>query len=57
LLVFYLLMRRLPTLLNTAGQTPKSASLIALMLPVGSLVGAIGGRDVARHQMRISAAN
>ena len=31
LLVIYLLTSWLPTLLNTAGQTPKSASLIALM--------------------------
>ncbi len=42
LLVFYLLTSWLPTLLNSAGQTPKSASLIALMLPIGSTVGAIG---------------
>lgn len=41
LLVFYLLTSWLPTLLNSAGQTPKSASLIALMLPIGSTVGAI----------------
>ena len=41
LLVFYLLTSWLPTLLNTAGQTPRSASLIALMLPIGSTVGAI----------------
>jgi MFS transporter, AAHS family, 4-hydroxybenzoate transporter len=38
---FYLLASWLPTLLNTAGQSPKSASLIALMLLVGSTVGAI----------------
>ena len=41
LLVFYLLTSWLPTLLNTAGQTPRSASLIALLLPIGSTVGAI----------------
>jgi AAHS family 4-hydroxybenzoate transporter-like MFS transporter len=41
LLVFYLLTSWLPTLLKEAGQTPQSASLIALMLPVGSTVGAI----------------
>lgn len=41
LLVFYLLTSWLPTLLNTAGFTPKSASLIALMLPIGSTVGAV----------------
>ena len=41
LLVFYLLTSWLPTLLNTAGFTPKSASMIALMLPIGSTVGAI----------------
>jgi AAHS family 4-hydroxybenzoate transporter-like MFS transporter len=42
LLVFYLLTSWLPTLLNSAGQTSKSAALIALMLPIGSTVGAIG---------------
>ena len=42
LLVFYLLTSWLPTLLNSAGQDMSSASLIALMLPVGSTVGAIG---------------
>jgi AAHS family 4-hydroxybenzoate transporter-like MFS transporter len=41
LLVFYLLTSWLPTLLNSAGQSMASASLIALMLPVGSTVGAI----------------
>lgn len=41
LLVFYLLTSWLPTLLNSAGFTPKSASLIALMLPIGSTVGAV----------------
>lgn len=41
LLVFYLLTSWLPTLLNTAGFNPKSASMIALMLPIGSTVGAI----------------
>ncbi|MCK8786309.1 aromatic acid/H+ symport family MFS transporter [Roseomonas sp. NAR14] len=42
LLVFYLLTSWLPTLLNGSGQTVRSASLIALMLPIGSTVGAIG---------------
>jgi AAHS family 4-hydroxybenzoate transporter-like MFS transporter len=41
LLVFYLLTSWLPTLLNSAGQTARSAALIALMLPIGSTVGAI----------------
>jgi AAHS family 4-hydroxybenzoate transporter-like MFS transporter len=41
LLVFYLLTSWLPTLLNGAGQSVTSASLIALMLPIGSTVGAI----------------
>lgn len=41
LLVFYLLTSWLPTLLNSAGFAPKSASLIALMLPIGSTAGAI----------------
>jgi AAHS family 4-hydroxybenzoate transporter-like MFS transporter len=42
LLVFYLLTSWLPTLLNTAGYSPKMAPMIALMLPIGSTVGAIG---------------
>jgi AAHS family 4-hydroxybenzoate transporter-like MFS transporter len=42
LLVFYLLTSWLPTLLNSAGQTMTASSLIALMLPIGSTVGAIG---------------
>jgi MFS transporter, AAHS family, 4-hydroxybenzoate transporter len=42
LLVFYLLTSWLPTLLNTAGYSPKVAPMIALMLPIGSTVGAIG---------------
>lgn len=41
LLVFYLLTSWLPTLLNSAGQTATSAAMIALMLPIGSTVGAI----------------
>lgn len=41
LLVFYLLTSWLPTLLNSAGQTAGSAAMIALMLPIGSTVGAI----------------
>jgi MFS transporter, AAHS family, 4-hydroxybenzoate transporter len=41
LLVFYLLKSWLPTLLNSAGQSMTSASLIALMLPIGSTIGAI----------------
>jgi MFS transporter, AAHS family, 4-hydroxybenzoate transporter len=41
LLVFYLLTSWLPTLLNSAGQSMTSASLIALMLPIGSTIGAI----------------
>lgn len=41
LLVFYLLTSWLPTLLNSAGYTPQTAPLIALMLPIGSTVGAI----------------
>ena len=40
LLVYYLLTSWLPTLLKTAGQTQQSAALIALMLPIGSTVGA-----------------
>ncbi len=42
LLVYYLLTSWLPTLLKTAGQSQQSAALIALMLPVGSTVGALG---------------
>ncbi|WP_225770019.1 MFS transporter [Inquilinus sp. Marseille-Q2685] len=42
LLVYYLLTSWLPTLLKTAGQSHQSAALIALMLPIGSTVGAIG---------------
>jgi MFS family permease len=41
LLVFYLLTNWLPTVLNSAGYTPKMAPLSALMLPVGSTFGAI----------------
>jgi AAHS family 4-hydroxybenzoate transporter-like MFS transporter len=41
LLVFYLLTSWLPTLLAASGQSIKSASLFALVLPVGSTVGAI----------------
>ena len=41
LLVFFLLTSWLPTLLNSAGQSMTSASLIALMLPIGSTIGAI----------------
>ncbi len=41
LLVFYLLTSWLPTLLSSAGQTASSAAMIALMLPIGSTVGAI----------------
>ncbi len=41
LLVFYLLTSWLPTLLNSAGQSVTASSLIALMLPIGSTVGAI----------------
>ena len=41
LLVFYLLTSWLPTLLNSVGQSAQSASLIALMLLIGSTVGAI----------------
>ena len=41
LLVYYLLTSWLPTLLNSAGQSPQAAALIALMLPIGSTVGAI----------------
>ena len=41
LLVYYLLTSWLPTLLNSAGQSPQSAALIALMLPIGSTVGAL----------------
>jgi AAHS family 4-hydroxybenzoate transporter-like MFS transporter len=41
LLVFYLLTSWLPTLLNSSGQSMMSASLIALMLPIGSTIGAI----------------
>lgn len=40
LLVYYLLTSWLPTLLKTAGQTQQGAALIALMLPIGSTVGA-----------------
>jgi AAHS family 4-hydroxybenzoate transporter-like MFS transporter len=40
LLVYYLLTSWLPTLLKTAGQSQQSAALIALMLPIGSTVGA-----------------
>lgn len=40
LLIYYLLTSWLPTLLNTAGQTQQSSALIALMLPIGSTVGA-----------------
>lgn len=42
LLVYYLLANWLPTLLKSAGQTNQSATLIALMLPLGSTVGALG---------------
>ncbi len=42
LLVYYLLTSWLPTLLKSAGQTQQSAVLIALMLPLGSTVGALG---------------
>ncbi len=41
LLVFYLLTSWLPTLLNSVGKTTQEAALIALVLPVGSTVGAI----------------
>jgi AAHS family 4-hydroxybenzoate transporter-like MFS transporter len=41
LLVFYLVTSWLPTLLSASGQSLKSASLFALVLPVGSTVGAI----------------
>jgi AAHS family 4-hydroxybenzoate transporter-like MFS transporter len=41
LLVFYLLTSWLPTLLNGSGQTAQAATLISLMLPVGSTVGAM----------------
>ncbi len=41
LLVFYLLTSWLPTLLAASGQSIKNASLFALVLPVGSTVGAI----------------
>ena len=41
LLVYYLLTSWLPTLLNSAGQSMTSVSLIALMLPIGSTIGAI----------------
>ena len=41
LLVFYLLTSWLPALLNSAGQSMTSASLIALMPPIGSTIGAI----------------
>jgi AAHS family 4-hydroxybenzoate transporter-like MFS transporter len=41
LLVFYLLTSWLPTLLAASGQSVKNASLFALVLPVGSTVGAI----------------
>jgi AAHS family 4-hydroxybenzoate transporter-like MFS transporter len=41
LLVFYLLTSWLPTLLAASGQSLTSASLFALVLPVGSTVGAI----------------
>ncbi|MBV8916209.1 MAG: MFS transporter [Acetobacteraceae bacterium] len=41
LLVFYLLTSWLPTLLNSAGQSAQAASFIALMLPIGSTIGAI----------------
>jgi MFS transporter, AAHS family, 4-hydroxybenzoate transporter len=40
LLVYYLLTSWLPTLLKTAGQTQQASALIALMLPIGSTVGA-----------------
>jgi AAHS family 4-hydroxybenzoate transporter-like MFS transporter len=41
LLIYYLLTSWLPTLLNSAGQSPSAAALIALMLPIGSTVGAL----------------
>ncbi len=41
LLVFYLLTSWLPTLLTSAGQDMRSASRLALLLPIGSTVGAI----------------
>jgi MFS family permease len=40
LIVYYLLTSWLPTLLKTAGQTQQASALIALMLPIGSTVGA-----------------
>jgi len=40
LLVYYLLTSWLPTLFKTAGYDQKTAALIALMLPIGSTVGA-----------------
>ena len=41
LLVFYLLTSWLPTLLNSVGKTTQEAALTALVLPIGSTVGAI----------------
>ena len=42
LLVFYLLTSWLPTLLNSGGQSVKSSAMYALVLPIGSTIGAIG---------------
>ena len=41
LLVFYLLTSWLPTLWNSGGQSLKSSAMYALVLPIGSTVGAI----------------
>lgn len=41
LLIFYLLTSWLPTLLNGSGRTAQEATLISLMFPVGSTVGAV----------------
>lgn len=42
LLVYYLLSSWLPTLLRGTGQSQQFSALIAMMLPVGSAVGALG---------------
>jgi MFS transporter, AAHS family, 4-hydroxybenzoate transporter len=50
LLVYYLLTSWLPTLFKTAGYDQKTASLISLMLPIGSTVGAFAiGALMDRH--------
>ena len=54
LLVFYLLTSWLPTLLNAGGQSVKSSALYALVLPIGSTLGAIAiGQLMDRFNPRI----